>query len=52
VSRIHLTLTPFLIGGVDSPTWCEGKGWKKFPRFHLADCRKAGDELYLTYERL
>jgi riboflavin-specific deaminase-like protein len=51
VDKIHLTLTPLLIGGAQSPTWCEGKGFKKFPRFRLGECRPFGDELYLTYGR-
>lgn len=54
VDRIHLTVTPLLIGGKDSPTWCEGVGFAtgKFPRFRLAELHREGDELYLTYERL
>jgi riboflavin-specific deaminase-like protein len=53
VDRVHLTLTPLLIGGSESPTWCEGKGFGKgkFPRFRLEECRKEGDELYLTYQK-
>jgi riboflavin-specific deaminase-like protein len=53
VDRIHLTVTPLLIGGKDSPTWCEGAGFAKgkFPRFRLAELHQEGDELYLTYER-
>ncbi len=53
VDRIHLTLTPLVIGGVESPTWCEGVGFPlgKFPRFRLAELHREGDELYLTYEK-
>jgi riboflavin-specific deaminase-like protein len=53
VDRIHLTLTPLVIGGKDSPTWCEGAGFSKnkFPRFRLADLHREGDEIYLTYEK-
>jgi 5-amino-6-(5-phosphoribosylamino)uracil reductase len=53
VDRIHLTLTPLLIGGKDSPTWCEGAGFLtgKFPRFRLAEVHQEGNELYLTYEK-
>jgi riboflavin-specific deaminase-like protein len=52
VDKIHLTLTPVVIGGKDSPTWCEGLGFPngKFPRFHLSELRREGDELYLTYD--
>lgn len=51
VNRIYLTVVPKIIGGSESPTWCEGKGFEKFPQFKLAECRQVGDELYLTYER-
>lgn len=53
VDTIYLTLTPLIIGGAESPSWCEGKGFSKgrFPRFHLADCRQVAGELYLTYSR-
>lgn len=53
VDQIHLTVVPLIVGGVDSPTWCEGKGFAKghFPRFRLQECRKVKDELYLTYRR-
>lgn len=53
VDRIHLTLVPLIVGGRDSPTFVEGKGFPKgkFPRFRLAECRNVEGELYLTYER-
>lgn len=51
VDRIHLTLPPILVGGRDSPTWCEGKGFAKFPRFRLMDLRNMNGELFLTYEK-
>jgi riboflavin-specific deaminase-like protein len=53
VDRIFLTLVPILVGGAESPTWCEGKGFQKgkFPRFSLKESRKVGDELYLEYRR-
>jgi riboflavin-specific deaminase-like protein len=53
VQRVYLTLTNCLVGGRDSPTWVEGKGFplKKFPRLRLADCRREGDELFLVYEK-
>jgi riboflavin-specific deaminase-like protein len=53
VEKIHLTLVPLAIGGKDSPTWFEGKGFPlgKFPKFRLETCHREGDELYLTYER-
>lgn len=53
VSQIHLTLVPKLVGGSESPTWCEGVGFPlgKFPRFKLKECRNVKGELYLTYRR-
>ncbi len=53
VDRIHLTLVPLVIGGAESPTWLEGKGFLKgkFPRFCLEECRNVEGELYLTYLR-
>lgn len=51
VDRIHLTLVPVLVGGKDSPTFVEGKGFQKFPRFRLKECRKVRGELYLTYHK-
>ena len=53
VDTIYLTLAPLVIRGVDAPTWLEGKGFPKgrFPRFHLADCQRKGEELYLTYQK-
>jgi riboflavin-specific deaminase-like protein len=54
VDRVHLTLTPLVIGGAEAPTWLEGKGLAKgkFPRFRLAEVVRKGDELYLTYDRV
>lgn len=51
VQQIHLTMTPLLIGGAESPTWAEGKGFSigDFPRFRLKEAKKVRDELYLTY---
>lgn len=53
VDVIHLTLVPIVVGGAESPTWCEGVGFPKgkFPRFRLAECRNVEGELYLTYHR-
>ncbi len=54
IDKIHLTLTPVVIGGKDSPSWCEGVGFKNgfFPKFRLEECRQEGDELFLTYEKV
>ncbi len=51
VDKIYLTVVPILIGGKDSPTWCEGKGFKAFPRFRLRSQRELEGELYLEYEK-
>lgn len=53
VDQIFLTVVPILVGGAESPTWCEGKGFAKgkFPRFQLVECRNVGGELYLHYRR-
>lgn len=53
VNQIHLTLVPKLVGGSESPTWCEGRGFPlgKLPRFTLKECRNVKGELYLTYRR-
>jgi len=51
VDKVHLTMTPLVIGGKESPTWAEGKGFAKgkFPRFRLKEARREKDELFLTY---
>ncbi len=53
VDQIFLTVVPILVGGSESPTWCEGKGFLKgkFPRFQLVECRNVDGELYLHYRR-
>lgn len=53
VNRIHLTLTPLVIGGAEAPTWAEGKGFSagNFPRFRLEKAERRGQELYLTYKK-
>lgn len=53
VHTLHITIPPILVGGADSPTFFEGKGFPKgkFPRFKLKDCKNLDGELFLTYER-
>ncbi len=53
VHNIHLTLTPLVIGGRESPSWVEGKGFSlgEFPRFRLKQAQVRGQEIYLTYAR-
>jgi riboflavin-specific deaminase-like protein len=52
VNRIHLTVAPIIVGGAESPTWFEGAGFEKFPRFQLVECRNIEGELYLTYDKV
>lgn len=52
VNQIHLTVAPLLVGGAESPTWFEGKGFEKFPRFTLKELKNLEGELFLTYERV
>jgi riboflavin-specific deaminase-like protein len=51
IDEYHVTLTPKLIGGLDSPTLVDGAGFE--PRdllnLKLKSCRKVRDELYLVY---
>lgn len=52
VDEIHLTLVPIVVGGAQSPSWCEGHGFSEpFPRFSLVECQDIEGELYLTYRR-
>ncbi|MGZ3692908.1 MAG: RibD family protein [Bdellovibrionota bacterium] len=52
VNRIHLTMAPLLVGGAESPTWFEGQGFEKFPRYQLVDLKNIEGELFLTYDRI
>lgn len=54
VNRIYLTVAPLLIGGAESITFFEGKGFPrgKFPRFRLQECKEMNGELFLTYDRV
>ncbi len=53
VDKIYLTLCPILVGGAESPTFFEGRGFSsgRFATFRLANCERIGEELYLTYEK-
>lgn len=53
IDEYHLTLTPKIIGGDDSPTLVEGTGFspKDILKLKLHRCRRLGDELYLTYRK-
>lgn len=51
LDEINLTLTPKVVGGTESPTLVDGKGFSpaEIPSLKLMKCRKLGNELYLTY---
>jgi 2,5-diamino-6-(ribosylamino)-4(3H)-pyrimidinone 5'-phosphate reductase len=52
VDEIHLTVTPFLIGGRDAPTLFDGSGFSgDLPRLALELCRREDQEVYLRYRR-
>lgn len=53
VDRVYLTICPMALGGSESPTFFEGRGFSvaAAPRFSLSACRQVGDELYLIYDR-
>jgi riboflavin-specific deaminase-like protein len=51
VDDIYITLTPRLIGGTESPTVLDGKGFlaARHLRLELVSTRRVGDELFLKY---
>lgn len=51
VSKLHLTLAPFLFAGEDTPTLVRGPEFLTPPQLRLAACDKVGNELHLVYER-
>lgn len=52
VDEIHLTVTPYLIGGRTAPTLFDGEGLPgELARLALDLCRREGDEVYLRYRR-
>ena len=53
VDRIYLTLAPYIVGGADSPTICDGIGFSlsSVPKWKLKEYKKYGNELYLVYDR-
>lgn len=53
IHEYHITLTPRVIGGSDSPTLVDGLGFspEDVLNLKLIRCRRLGDELYLTYRR-
>lgn len=53
IDEYNVTLTPKIVGGADSPTLVEGKGFlpDEILQLKLHRCRRLGDELYLVYKK-
>lgn len=53
IDEYHVTLVPRLIGGTESPTLVDGRGFEpgQILNLKLVQCRPVGDELYLTYRK-
>jgi riboflavin-specific deaminase-like protein len=53
IDEYNVTLTPKIVGGSDSPTLVEGKGFapNDILELKLHRCRRLGDELYLVYRK-
>ncbi|OFZ20201.1 MAG: hypothetical protein A2X94_09885 [Bdellovibrionales bacterium GWB1_55_8] len=53
IDEFHVTLTPWIIGGKDSPTLVDGAGFTSgdLLKLQLAGVRRVRDELYLVYRR-
>ena len=53
IDEYYVTLTPRLVGGVDSPTLVDGLGFtpSQVLNLKLARCKRVGGELYLVYKK-
>jgi riboflavin biosynthesis pyrimidine reductase len=53
IDEYHVTLTPRLLGGAQSPTLIDGEGFTppQTLNLKLRQCRVVGNEVYLTYEK-
>ena len=53
IDEYHVTVTPKILGGTDSPTLVDGKGFLPGKALHLSliQCRIVLNELYLTYRK-
>ena len=53
IDEYHVTLTPRILGGVDSPTLVDGQGFApdSVLNLKLKECKVVKDELYLVYQR-
>ncbi len=53
IDEVHITLTPRILGGRDSPTLVEGVGFKgpEVLNFEIKSVKKLKNELYLVYRK-
>ena len=54
VDEIHLTVCPYLLGGREAPTICDGAGFASLDaaaRFKLVSTRRVEDEMFLVFRR-
>jgi riboflavin biosynthesis pyrimidine reductase len=53
IDEYHVTLTPRVLGGRDSPTLVDGQGFpgSRALQLRLKSVRRKGDELFLVYAK-
>jgi riboflavin-specific deaminase-like protein len=53
LDELHVTLTPWILGGTESPTLVDGKGFPagKGQKLRLTKLKRLGHELFLTYRK-
>jgi riboflavin-specific deaminase-like protein len=53
IDEYNVTLTPKIVGGTESPTLVEGRGFspEDILQLKLKQCKRLGDELYLVYRK-
>ncbi|MBS1962821.1 MAG: dihydrofolate reductase family protein [Bdellovibrionales bacterium] len=54
LDEIHVTLTPWILGGATAPTLVDGEGFPatRAQRLRIARVRRVKEELFLTYRRV
>jgi 5-amino-6-(5-phosphoribosylamino)uracil reductase len=54
LDEMYITLTPRILGGSQSPSLVDGKGFtpENIVNLKLKSCQRKGDELYLVYSRI
>ncbi len=54
LDELHVTLTPWILGGTEAPTLVDGKGFPagKGQKLRLTKLKRLRNELYLTYRRV